>query len=152
MRFKAKFILLAFMPLGLSLALIALAVLAQRRDLAQRERQWVQSHCMKAPPRQAARPPGPGAEHRHAALRVFNRAKPQVREVAVRRLSTLDQGRDGYFSSTTFRGFRSCIRASRSGWGATSGACEIRKGGSPFKSSSNRHSLAVAMSTKRTDS
>ena len=97
MRLTTKFILLALVPLGLSLLLIAAATLYQGRSLVQRERELVETEYM-----QARR-----AELRHyvdlarsAVMPLYQQSgldDAKARDEAIRRLSTLDYGSDGYF-------------------------------------------------------
>lgn len=96
MRLQSKLLLLAALPLLLSLALIATAVRHQERSLAERERALVEQAYM------AARE----AELRHyvelarSILRPLYDAgddTPARREQALRLLASLDYGDDGYF-------------------------------------------------------
>lgn len=96
MRLKLKVFLLAVIPLVGSLALIALAVSYQARDLAARERALVESATMASKE----------AELRHYVdlaqsivepLYVSGRDDDATKEEAIRRLAALDFGSDGYF-------------------------------------------------------
>lgn len=96
MRLKLKVFLLAVIPLVGSLALIALAVSHQARDLAARERALVESATMTQKQ----------AELRHyvdMALSVLQplygsgRDDEATRQEAIRLLASLDFGPDGYF-------------------------------------------------------
>ncbi len=96
MRLKAKLILLAAVPLLLSLVLIAAAVHTQSRDLAQREHQLVEEAYM------AAR----RAELKHYVELAMSTMQPlrqrgdspaQAQQEALRLLASLDYGDDGYF-------------------------------------------------------
>jgi len=96
MRLKLKVFLLAVIPLVGSLALIALAVSHQARDLAARERALVESATMAAKE----------AELRHYVdlaqsivepLYGSGRDDDATKEEAIRRLAALDFGSDGYF-------------------------------------------------------
>jgi len=96
MRLKAKLLLLAAVPLVLALALIAAAMLHQQAELARREHALVQQEYM------AAR----RAELRHYVELAVSTLKPllatgrsddAVRDEALKLLSSLDYGSDGYF-------------------------------------------------------
>lgn len=96
MRLSSKFILLAFVPLGLALLLIAAAALYQGRSLAQHERELVEAQYMHAR----------RAELRHyvdlalsTVMPLYRAGGDDVRDraEAIRRLSALDYGNDGYF-------------------------------------------------------
>lgn len=96
MPLKLKILLLAAVPLLVTLGLIAATVLHQDRELARRERVLVEREYMSA--RQA--------ELRHyvelavSTIRPLydsGRDDPAVREEAIRRLASLDYGHDGYF-------------------------------------------------------
>jgi len=96
MRLKLKVFLLAVIPLIGSLALIALAVGYQARDLAARERALVESATMASKQ----------AELRHyvdlaqsalAPLYASGRNDEATKEEAIRLLAQLDFGSDGYF-------------------------------------------------------
>ena len=96
MRLKAKLLFVAAVPLLLSLALIAAAVLSQQRQLAQREHALVESSYVNA---------------RRAELRNYvglamsivkplvdsGRRDPATQQEAMRLLQSLDYGNDGYF-------------------------------------------------------
>jgi two-component system NarL family sensor kinase len=96
MRLKLKVFLLAVIPLVGSLALIAMAVGHQARDLAARERALVESSTMASKQ----------AELRHyvdlaqsalAPLYQSGREDEATKEEAIRLLASLDFGSDGYF-------------------------------------------------------
>jgi two-component system NarL family sensor kinase len=96
MRLKAKILLLAAVPLLLSLLLIGVAVLHQQRELATRSHELVRAAYMQA--RQA--------ELRHYVDLALSTLKPrQTSEAgdldqqaqAIRELAGLDYGHDGYF-------------------------------------------------------
>jgi two-component system NarL family sensor kinase len=96
MRLKAKLLILAAVPLLLSLALIAAAVLLQERELARREHALVESEYMNAR----------RAELRHYVDLGLSLVKPLVdaggddeatKTQAIRLLNSLDYGNDGYF-------------------------------------------------------
>lgn len=96
MRLQAKFLFVAAVPLLLSLALIAAAVLLQQRELAQREHALVEGGYVSA---------------RRAELRNYvelalseirplvdsGRDDPATQAQAMRLLQSLDYGDDGYF-------------------------------------------------------
>lgn len=96
MPLKLKILLLAAVPLLVTLGLIAATVLHQDRELARRERVLVEREYMSA--RQAE------LQH-YVELAVSTirplydsgRDDPAVREEAIRRLASLDYGHDGYF-------------------------------------------------------
>ena len=96
MPLKLKILLLAAVPLLVTLGLIAVTVLHQDRELARRERALVEREYMSA--RQAE------LQH-YVELAVSTirplydggRDDPAVRDEAIRRLASLDYGRDGYF-------------------------------------------------------
>jgi len=96
MRLKTKILLLAALPLLAALAVIAFAVQHQDRALAQRERALVERGYMDAR----------RAELRHyvqlaasvvTPLHDSGRDDPATRAEAMRLLSSLDYGHDGYF-------------------------------------------------------
>jgi two-component system NarL family sensor kinase len=97
MQLKAKILLLAAVPLLLSLVLIGLAVLHQQRELATRSHQLVRAAYMQA--RQA--------ELRHYVDLALSTLKPLLPDTpgqdanqqaqAIRELAGLDYGHDGYF-------------------------------------------------------
>lgn len=98
MRLRAKLILLAALPLVLSLALIAVAVRHQERALAAREHALVEQAYMAA--REAE------LQHyvdlaRGALAPLYDRhdgePDPTTRAEALKMLASLDYGRDGYF-------------------------------------------------------
>ena len=96
MRLKTKILLLAALPLLAALAVIAFTVQEQDRALAQRERALVERGYMEAR----------RAELRHYVLLAASvvrplhdsgRDDPAARAEAMRLLSSLDYGHDGYF-------------------------------------------------------
>jgi two-component system NarL family sensor kinase len=96
MHLKTKILLLAALPLLGALALIAWTVLQQDRALAQRERELVEREYMEAR----------RAELKHYVLLAASvvtplhdsgRDDPATRAEAMRLLSSLDYGHDGYF-------------------------------------------------------
>ena len=96
MRLKTKILLLAALPLLAALAVIAFTVQQQDRALAQRERALVERGYMEAR----------RAELRHYVLLAASvvrplhdsgRDDPAARAEAMRLLSSLDYGHDGYF-------------------------------------------------------
>jgi two-component system NarL family sensor kinase len=96
MRLKTKILLLAALPLLAALAVIAFTVQQQDRALAQRERALVERGYMEAR----------RAELRHYVLLAASvvrplhdsgRDDPATRAEAMRLLSSLDYGHDGYF-------------------------------------------------------
>ncbi|HEU4622640.1 MAG TPA: cache domain-containing protein [Burkholderiaceae bacterium] len=96
MRLKAKLMLLAALPLLISLALIAATIRQQERELAQREHALVERTYMNA--RQA--------ELRHYVELAISTVRPlyntgrtdaATRQRALRLLASLDYGDDGYF-------------------------------------------------------
>jgi two-component system NarL family sensor kinase len=96
MRLKTKILLLAALPLLAALAVIAFSVQHQDRALAQRERALVERGYMEAR----------RAELRHYVLLAASvvkplhdsgRDEPATRAEAMRLLSSLDYGHDGYF-------------------------------------------------------
>ena len=96
MRLKLKFFLLAVIPFVGSLALIALAVVHQARDLAQRERALVEASTMALKEAElshyialARSTVGPLYDSR--------RDDEATQAEAIRLLSKLDYGHDGYF-------------------------------------------------------
>ncbi len=96
MRLRTKIILLAVLPLVASLALIALAVRHQERDLARREHAMVQRAYMQARRAELRN----YVELAASTLRpLYERAHddPADRQEALRLLASLDYGEDGYF-------------------------------------------------------
>lgn len=96
MRLRTKIVLLAVLPLVAALALIALAVRHQERDLARREHALVQQAYMDAR----------RAELRHyvalaaSTVRPLHQVRPSgeaERRQAIELLRSLDYGTDGYF-------------------------------------------------------
>jgi len=96
MRLKAKVFLLAVIPLIASLALIALAVSHQARDLAARERALVESATM-ANKEAELRHYADLAQSALAPLYDSGRSDEATRQQAIRLLASLDFGNDGYF-------------------------------------------------------
>jgi len=95
-RLRAKFVLLALLPLLGALGLMALAVSHQDRDLAERERVLVLQTYMNAR----------RVELRHYVdlavstvrpLYDSGQTDPATRQQAIQRLASLDYGSDGYF-------------------------------------------------------
>jgi len=95
-RLKLKVFLLAVIPLLGSLALIALAVSHQARDLATRERTLVESATM-ASKRAELRHYVDLAQSALAPLYGSGRDDDATRQQALRLLASLDFGSDGYF-------------------------------------------------------
>src|SRR3954462_7331069 len=96
MRLKAKLLLVAAIPLLVSLALIATAVLLQQRELARREHALVEGGYVNAR----------RAELRNTVQLAMSMIKPLVdadgdpqaaQAQAMRLLESLDYGDDGYF-------------------------------------------------------
>jgi len=96
MRLKAKLLIVAALPLLVSLALIATAVLLQQRELAQREHALVEGGYLSAR----------RAELRNYVQLAMSMVKPLVeaggdpqaaQAQAMRLLESLDYGNDGYF-------------------------------------------------------
>jgi two-component system NarL family sensor kinase len=96
MRLKAKLLLVAALPLLVSLALIATAVMLQQRELAQREHALVEGGYLSAR----------RAELRNYVQLAMSMVKPLVdaggdrqaaQAQAMRLLESLDYGNDGYF-------------------------------------------------------
>ena len=103
MRLKAKLLVLAAIPLLLSLLLMALAVQTQQRELGQRQRALVQDQYLNAR----------RTELRHYVDLGLSTIRPlydaghddeATRTEAIRRLSLLDYGDDGYFFLYDFEG------------------------------------------------
>ena len=96
MRLKYKILLLGVVPLLASLALIALVVQEQQRDLAERQRLQVRAAYMNAKE----------LELRHYVALALSTISPlynsgrddaQIRQQAMQQLANLDYGADGYF-------------------------------------------------------
>jgi two-component system, NarL family, sensor kinase len=96
MPLKTKILLLAVVPLVATLALIAVSVLHQEKDLARRERLLVENAYMKSKE----------AELRHYVLLALNALQPiyntgrdddAAKQEAIRLLESMDYGSDGYF-------------------------------------------------------
>ncbi len=96
MRPRSKFLLLAILPLLVSLGLIALAMRQQQQDLSRRERQLVESAYMAAKQTELLNHVGL-ARSLLAPLYDTRRDDEQTRTEALRLLSTMDYGIDGYF-------------------------------------------------------
>ena len=96
MRLKYKILLLAVVPLVMSLALIALAVQVQQKSLAERERLQLRAAYMGAKQ----------VELRHYMALALSTISPlynsgrddaQIKAQVMKQLATLDYGADGYF-------------------------------------------------------
>ena len=96
MRLKYKILLLAVVPLVMSLALIALAVQVQQKSLAERERLQLRAAYMSAKQ----------VELRHYMALALSTISPlynsgrddaQIKQQVMKQLATLDYGADGYF-------------------------------------------------------
>jgi two-component system, NarL family, sensor kinase len=96
MRPRSKFLLLAILPLLVSLGLIALAMRQQQQDLSRRERQLVETAYMAAKQTELLNHVGL-ARSLLAPLYDTRRDDEQIRAEALRLLSTMDYGIDGYF-------------------------------------------------------
>jgi two-component system NarL family sensor kinase len=96
MRLRAKFLLLAIIPLLASLGLIALAIRQQQNDLSQRERALVESTYMAAK-RTALLNHVDLARSIIAPLYDTKRDDEAVRTEAMRLLAAMGYGIDGYF-------------------------------------------------------
>jgi two-component system, NarL family, sensor kinase len=96
MRPRSKFLLLAILPLLVSLGLIALAMRQQQQDLSRRERQVVETAYMAAKQTELLNHVGL-ARSLLAPLYETRRDDEQIRAEALRLLSTMDYGIDGYF-------------------------------------------------------
>ena len=96
MRPRAKFLLLAILPLLLTLSLIALAMVQQQQDLSRRERQVVEQATMAAKEAELLNLVGMA----RSALTPLYETRRDDREAiaaALRLLAGLDYGIDGYF-------------------------------------------------------
>ena len=96
MRPRSKFLLLAILPLLASLGLIALAMRQQQQDLSRRERQLVETAYMAAKQTELLNHVGL-ARSLLAPLYDTRRDDAQTLAEALRLLSTMDYGIDGYF-------------------------------------------------------
>ncbi len=96
MRPRSKFLLLAILPLLASLGLIALAMRQQQQDLSRRERQVVETAYMAAKQTELLNHVGL-ARSLLAPLYDTRRDDAQTLAEALRLLSTMDYGIDGYF-------------------------------------------------------
>ena len=96
MRPRSKFLLLAILPLLVSLGLIALAMRQQQQDLSRRERQLVETAYMAAKQTELLNHVGL-ARSLLAPLYDTRRDDAQTLAEALRLLSTMDYGIDGYF-------------------------------------------------------
>ncbi|HJV59990.1 MAG TPA: cache domain-containing protein, partial [Albitalea sp.] len=96
MRLKVKIFLLAVIPLVGSLALIALAVSYQARDLASKERALVEAATM-ASKKAELRHYVDVAQSALAPLYGSGRNDEMTKQEAIRLLASLDFGSDGYF-------------------------------------------------------
>jgi two-component system NarL family sensor kinase len=96
MRPRSKFLLLAILPLLLTLALIALAMVQQQQDLSRRERQLVEQATMAAKESELLNLAGM-ARSALAPLYETRRDDPETIAEALRLLAQLDYGIDGYF-------------------------------------------------------
>jgi len=96
MRPRSKFLLLAILPLLLTLALIALAMVQQQQDLSRRERQLVEQATMAAKEAELLNLAGMA---RSALMPLYDtrRDDPETIAEALRLLAQLDYGIDGYF-------------------------------------------------------
>lgn len=96
MRPSSKFLLLAILPLLLTLSLIALAMVQQQQDLSRRERQLVEQATMAAKEAELLNLAGM-ARSALAPLYETRRDDPETIAEALRLLARLDYGIDGYF-------------------------------------------------------
>ncbi|MBX3605996.1 MAG: cache domain-containing protein [Piscinibacter sp.] len=96
MRLRAKLLLLAIVPLLLSLALLAWVVRQQQRDLSQRERELVEATYMAAKEAELLNLVAL-ARSNLAPLYDTRREDDAIRAEALARLAALDYGIDGYF-------------------------------------------------------
>lgn len=96
LRPRARFLLLAILPLLLTLALIALAMVQQQQDLSRRERQVVEQATMAAKEAELLNLAGMA---RSALMPLYEtrRDDPETIAEALRLLAQLDYGIDGYF-------------------------------------------------------
>lgn len=96
MRPRSTFLLLAILPLLLTLALIALAMVQQQQDLSRRERQVIEQATMAAKEAELLNLAGI-ARSALAPLYESRRDDPETLAEALRLLAQLDYGIDGYF-------------------------------------------------------
>lgn len=96
MRPRAKFLLLAILPLLVTLSLIAVAMVQQQQDLSHRERQVVEQATMAAKEAELLNLAGM-ARSALAPLYDSRRDDPETIAEALRLLAQLDYGIDGYF-------------------------------------------------------
>jgi two-component system, NarL family, sensor kinase len=96
MRPRAKFLLLAILPLLVTLSLIAVAMVQQQQDLSRRERQVVEQATMAAKEAELLNLAGM-ARSALAPLYDSRRDDPETIAEALRLLAQLDYGIDGYF-------------------------------------------------------
>lgn len=96
MRPRSKFLLLAILPLLLTIALIAVAMFQQQQDLSQREQQVVEAATMAAK-RSELLNHVDLARSLLAPLYDTRRDDPAIRAEALRLLAAMDYGIDGYF-------------------------------------------------------
>ncbi len=96
MRPRSKFLLLAILPLLLTLSLIALAMHQQQQDLSRRERQMVEAATMAAKEAELLNLVGM-ARSALAPLYDTRRDDAEIRAQAIRVLASMDFGIDGYF-------------------------------------------------------
>lgn len=96
MRPRSTFLLLAILPLLLTLSLIALAMFQQQQDLSRRERQVVEQATMAAKEAELLNLAGMA---RSALMPLYDtrRDDPETIAEALRLLAQLDYGIDGYF-------------------------------------------------------
>ncbi len=96
MRPRSKFLLLAILPLLLTIALIAVAMVQQQQDLSRRERQLIESATMAAKRAELLNHVDL-ARSLLAPLYDTRRDDPEIRAEALKLLATMDYGIDGYF-------------------------------------------------------
>ena len=96
MRPRSKFLLLAILPLLVSLGLIALAMRQQQQDLSRRERQVVETAYMAAKQTELLNHVDL-ARSLLAPLYDTRRDDAEIRAEALRLLAAMDYGIDGYF-------------------------------------------------------
>lgn len=96
MRPRSTFLLLAILPLLLTLSLIALAMFQQQQDLSRRERQVIEQATMAAKEAELLNLAGM-ARSALAPLYDSRRDDPETIAEALRLLAQLDYGIDGYF-------------------------------------------------------
>lgn len=96
MRPRSKFLLLAILPLLLTLSLIALVIYQQQQDLSRRERQVVEAATMSARQAQLLNLVGM-ARSVLEPLYASGRDDAEIRAEALRLLAAMDYDIDGYF-------------------------------------------------------